>query len=71
MRHTSKGSADGISDDLASLSVAVSQLAVGAFVDRIDPRVLIAACGAVTLLYSGGWALVALRRPPEVEVSRG
>ncbi|GAA3457684.1 MFS transporter [Dactylosporangium matsuzakiense] len=56
---------------LATLSVAVSQLAVGAFVDRIDPRVLIAACGAVTLLYSGGWALVALRRPPEVEVSRG
>ncbi|MFI5906985.1 MFS transporter [Dactylosporangium sp. NPDC051541] len=48
---------------LATLSVAVSQLAVGAFIDHTNPRLLIAACGAVTLLYSGAWALVALRRP--------
>ncbi|WP_426510411.1 MFS transporter [Dactylosporangium sp. McL0621] len=47
---------------LATLSVAVSQLAVGAFVDHVDPRVLLAACGAVTLLYAGAWSLVALRR---------
>jgi MFS family permease len=42
---------------LATLSVATSQLAVGAFVDRTDPRLLAAACGAVTLLYSIGWAV--------------
>jgi MFS family permease len=50
---------------LATLSVAISQLAVGAFIDHVDPRVLIAACGAVTLLYAAGWALVSLRRPAE------
>nr|BFE63013.1 MFS transporter [Dactylosporangium thailandense] len=48
---------------LATLSVAASQLAVGVFVDRTDPRVLVAACGAVTLLYAAGWSLVSLRRP--------
>lgn len=48
---------------LATLSVAASQLAVGAFVDRADPRLLIAASGAATLLYAAGWALVSLRRP--------
>ncbi|WP_432986337.1 MFS transporter [Dactylosporangium sp. CA-233914] len=47
---------------LATLSVAASQLAVGAFVDTVDPRVLIAACGAVTLFYSAAWAVVTLRR---------
>ncbi|GAA0720780.1 MFS transporter [Dactylosporangium roseum] len=46
---------------LATLSVSVSQLAVGALVDRVDPRPLIAACGAVTLLYAVGWALVTRR----------
>ncbi|WP_432835758.1 MFS transporter [Dactylosporangium sp. CA-092794] len=48
---------------LATLSVAVSQLAVGAFIDHTDPRLLIAASGATTLLYAGGWALVSMRRP--------
>jgi len=48
---------------LATLSVAASQLAVGAFVDHTDPRLLIAACGAVTLLYSAAWSAVSLRRP--------
>jgi MFS family permease len=51
---------------LATLSVAASQLAVGAFVDRADPRLLVAACGTVTLLYSAGWAAITLRRPVTV-----
>ncbi|MFG2036605.1 MFS transporter [Dactylosporangium sp. NPDC048998] len=48
---------------LATLSIAASQLAVGAFVDHTAPRLLIAACGTVTVLYAAGWATVALRRP--------
>ena len=46
---------------LATLSVSVSQLAVGAFIDRVDPRPLIAVCGAVTALYAAGWATVSIR----------
>jgi MFS family permease len=47
---------------LALLSVGVSQLIVGAFVDRVDPRLLIAVCGAVTLVYAAGWAAVTTRQ---------
>jgi MFS family permease len=47
---------------LATLSVSVSQLAVGAFIDRVDPRPLIAICGAVTVMYAAGWAAVSIRR---------
>ncbi|MEV8517234.1 MFS transporter [Dactylosporangium sp. NPDC051484] len=47
---------------LATLSIAASQLAVGAFVDRTDPRLLVAVSGAVTVLYAAGWAAVTLRR---------
>ncbi|MER7007471.1 MFS transporter [Dactylosporangium sp. NPDC000555] len=47
---------------LATLSIAASQLAVGAFVDHTDPRLLVAASGAVTVLYAAGWAAVTLRR---------
>jgi hypothetical protein len=39
----------------------VSQLAVGAFVDALDARVLIAGCGATTLLYALGWRLATRR----------
>lgn len=46
---------------LALLSVGVSQLIVGGFVDRVDPRLLIAVCGAVTLVYAAGWAAVTRR----------
>jgi MFS family permease len=49
---------------LATLAVAASQLAAGAFVDHTNPRVLVAASGAVTVLYAAGWALVSLRRRP-------
>lgn len=47
---------------LALLSVAVSQLIVGAFIDSVDPRVLVAICGAVTLVYAAGWAAVTRRQ---------
>lgn len=46
---------------LATLAVSVSQLAVGAFVDRVDPRPLVAISGAVTLVYAIGWGLVTRR----------
>jgi MFS family permease len=46
---------------LATLAIAVSQLAVGGLVDALDPRVLIAGCGAVTLLYAVGWRIATAR----------
>ena len=42
---------------LATLSIAVSQLVVGALVDSLDPRVLLAGCGAATLMYAIGWRI--------------
>jgi MFS family permease len=46
---------------LATLAIAVSQLAVGALVDTLDPRVLTAGSGAVTLLYAAGWRIATAR----------
>jgi MFS family permease len=46
---------------LATLAISVSQLAAGALIDSLDERVLIAGCGATTLLYAIGWR-VATRR---------
>jgi MFS family permease len=46
---------------LATLAISASQLVVGAFVDGLDPRVLIAGCGATTLLYAVGWRLATRR----------
>jgi MFS family permease len=46
---------------LATLAISASQLVVGAFVDALDPRVLIAGCGAVTLVYALGWRLATRR----------
>ncbi len=46
---------------IATLAVAVSQLAVGALLDSADPWLLVACCGLVTLLYSVGWRLVVAR----------
>jgi MFS family permease len=46
---------------LATLAIAVSQLAVGALVDSLSVRVLVAGCGAVTLLYAAGWRLATAR----------
>ncbi|WP_433057094.1 MFS transporter [Dactylosporangium sp. CS-033363] len=52
---------------LATLTVAASQLVVGAFVDRASPRLLLAACGAVTLLYAAVWSLIVLRRSVQTQ----
>jgi hypothetical protein len=49
---------------LATLSVAISQILVGLLVDHTEPRLLIAACGAVTLGYSIIWRRVAARVEP-------
>jgi predicted MFS family arabinose efflux permease len=46
---------------LATLAIATSQLVAGAFVDRVSPRVVIAASGAVTLTYAVAWRLVTMR----------
>lgn len=46
---------------IVTLSVALSQLAVGVVVDSLDPRVLAAGCGMVTLLYAAGWRIAAAR----------
>jgi MFS family permease len=52
---------------IATLAVTVSTLAVGIFVDSVDARILIAACGAVTLIYALVWLLITLRLPAQVE----
>ncbi|HYN94430.1 MAG TPA: MFS transporter [Pilimelia sp.] len=46
---------------LATLAISVSQLVVGALVDAVDARVLIAGSGATTLLYALGWRLATRR----------
>ncbi|HET8682468.1 MAG TPA: MFS transporter, partial [Micromonosporaceae bacterium] len=46
---------------LATLAISVSLLVVGALVDHLPARVLIASCGAVTLLYAIGWRLATAR----------
>ena len=42
---------------LATLAISVSQLAVAAVVDVVDARVVLGACGLVTLTYAVGWRL--------------
>jgi MFS family permease len=57
---------------LATLAVSVSQLVVGTLVDHVDIRVLIACCGATTLLYSLAWRLTTRRllaREPTTEAA--
>lgn len=49
---------------IATLAVSASLLAVGAFEDYVNPRLLLACCGASTLLYAIVWRLVTLRLPP-------
>jgi MFS family permease len=40
---------------LATLAISVSQLGAAAFVDRVDERVILVACGLITLVYAIGW----------------
>jgi MFS family permease len=46
---------------LATLAISASQLVVAAFVDVVDERILIAGCGATTLVYALGWRLATRR----------
>ncbi len=46
---------------IASLAVAVSQVAVGLLLGHVDPWLLIGACGAATLGYAVCWRLATLR----------
>jgi MFS family permease len=46
---------------IATLAISASLLVAGVLVDRIDPRVPIAICGGLTLLYGIVWRLVTLR----------
>jgi hypothetical protein len=46
---------------LATLAIAISQLGAAVFVDTVDERVILAACGLITLTYAVGWR-VATRR---------
>jgi MFS family permease len=46
---------------LATLAISASQLVVGAFVDALDERILVAGCGTITVLYALGWRLATRR----------
>jgi hypothetical protein len=46
---------------IATMAISISLLLVGALVDLLDPRVLIAACGCLTLVYGIGWRLATRR----------
>jgi MFS family permease len=42
---------------LATLSIAVSQLGAAAIVDHVDERIVLSACGLITLTYAIGWRI--------------
>jgi MFS family permease len=46
---------------ITMLAVTVSQLLVSVFVDHVNTRVLVACCGAVTVMYAIGWRLLTRR----------
>lgn len=50
---------------LATLAISVSQLGAAAFIDRVDNRVILAACGAITLLYAVAWGIATRRLTPD------
>lgn len=46
---------------IATIAISVSLLFTGALVDHLDPRVLVATCGSLTLVYGIGWRLATRR----------
>ena len=42
---------------LATLSIAASQLGAAAIVDHVDERIVLAACGLITVTYAIGWRI--------------
>jgi MFS family permease len=53
---------------VATLAISASQLIVGGLVDTVSFRLLIAGCGATTLLYAIGWRIATTRRPAPAPV---
>jgi MFS family permease len=57
---------------LATIAIATSQILVGVLIDRIDPWLLVACCGTVTLVYSIAWRLwtarMAATRPHDISL---
>ena len=57
---------------LATLSIAASQLGAAAVVDHVDERIILAACGLITLTYAIGWRIatrhLSLTDPPPTDV---
>jgi MFS family permease len=49
---------------LATVSIAVSQLVASVLIDRVDPWLLVACSGSVTLLYAACWRLLTARLAP-------
>jgi MFS family permease len=52
---------------LATLAIAVSQLAASSVVDHVDQRVILAGCGLITLSYAIGWRIATRRLAPAGE----
>ncbi|MBW6438919.1 MFS transporter [Actinoplanes hulinensis] len=52
---------------LATVAIAVSQLAAGAVIDRVDQQWIIAGCASITLTYAIGWRLATRRLRPSTE----
>jgi MFS family permease len=46
---------------IATLAVSASLLGVGAVLDHVNPRVPLAVCGALTVVYAIGWRLATRR----------
>ena len=55
---------------IATLAISVSLLFAGALVDHVDPRIPVAACALLTLVYGIGWRLVTRRLLRDEDVSR-
>ena len=49
---------------LATLAIAISQLGAGAVIDHVDQRVILAVCGAITVVYAIGWRIATRRLTP-------
>ncbi|GAA4956411.1 MFS transporter [Actinoplanes utahensis] len=56
---------------LATLAIAVSQLAAGAVIAHVDMRWIIAGCASITITYAIGWGLATRRLEPSAEPTFG
>jgi predicted MFS family arabinose efflux permease len=56
---------------LATLAISVSVLVAGLFVDTVNPRVIVAACGAATMCYALLWRLLTRRMAARMAAGEG